>query len=222
MNVALKQLAQWPPTSSTVIGGGVLVGLVIYMLTGSLELALLLAGLFKVLVPEDAAATDQAVAALNTAVAQIPIKKTPPTIVGALLAVALVPLLGGCTSQIGANPLSGALGAQFTTDLVSASYNLDQAVSVGALEVNDPAPPCLHAALIDLGVGVTTPSFTPKNDGLVSAGAILYIRARQAEKLAGGVTLPKDCKAIIGQVVLDAAGATKNLMPGGGLLPTIR
>lgn len=59
MNQFFAQIRQWPPTSSTVIGLGVIVGLVSYMATGSFEMALALAGAFKILCPEDAAMVDR-------------------------------------------------------------------------------------------------------------------------------------------------------------------
>lgn len=61
MSTLLAQLKQWPPTSTTVIGGGLLLGLVSFWLTGSLEVAIGIAGVFKVLCPQDAAAIDTAI-----------------------------------------------------------------------------------------------------------------------------------------------------------------
>lgn len=61
MNTILAQLKQWPPTSTTVIGLGILVGVGSYAITGSWEFALGLAGVFKVLCPQDAAAVDTAI-----------------------------------------------------------------------------------------------------------------------------------------------------------------
>lgn len=61
MNNILAQLKQWPPTSTTVIGLGVLIGVGSFWLTGSLEGALAIAGVFKVLCPQDAAAVDTAI-----------------------------------------------------------------------------------------------------------------------------------------------------------------
>lgn len=54
------QLSQWPPTSSTVIGLGVLAGLLSYMATGDLRVAIGIAGAFKVICPERAADIDRA------------------------------------------------------------------------------------------------------------------------------------------------------------------
>jgi hypothetical protein len=62
MSTTLAQLKQWPPTSTTVIGAGILVGLGSYMLTGSWEVAAALAGFFKLICPQDAAAVDTAIA----------------------------------------------------------------------------------------------------------------------------------------------------------------
>jgi hypothetical protein len=59
VNTMMKQLLQWPPTSSTVIGAGMMLGLASYWATGSLELAIGVAGVFKMICPQDAPATDQ-------------------------------------------------------------------------------------------------------------------------------------------------------------------
>ncbi|HEX3862749.1 MAG TPA: hypothetical protein VHY35_13750 [Stellaceae bacterium] len=60
------QLKQWPPTSTTVIGVGLLLGVGCYFLTGSVEGAVALAGFFKIICPQDAAAVDQAVGEIRT------------------------------------------------------------------------------------------------------------------------------------------------------------
>ena len=62
MQHILTQIRQWPPTSTTVIGIGILGGLGCFMLTGSIEGAVAVAGIFKVLCPQDAAAVDTALA----------------------------------------------------------------------------------------------------------------------------------------------------------------
>lgn len=108
------------------------------------------------------------------------------------------------------------------TDLQSAAFNLDEAVRVGALAANDPAPACLHGALKQLGLEgdqAKAESFVPRRDGLVSEGAVLYVRAQQLKKLQGaGVTVPVGCEALIGRIVLDNAAAVVKAQPGGGLL----
>ena len=154
------------------------------------------------------------------------------------LPIIAVLALGACTTQppISANPVQdittgspntplGQIGTTIGTDLQSAEFNLDQAILVGALPANDPADACLHGALTQIGLEPGTPaapSFAPKNDGLVSLGAIAYIRIQQLKKAQGGVTMPGSCKEIIGQFVLDGAAAGKGLSPGGNLLPTIQ
>lgn len=55
----LKQLLQWPPTVTTVIGLGLVLAGIDYALTGSTAQALLVAGLFKIVCPQDGAAVDQ-------------------------------------------------------------------------------------------------------------------------------------------------------------------
>jgi hypothetical protein len=85
MNATLKQLTQWPPTSTTVIGGGMLFGLASYLLTGSLELAIGLAAGFKLICPQDAPATDQLLKALDL----VPnLFRRPPAIAFAMLVAA--------------------------------------------------------------------------------------------------------------------------------------
>lgn len=59
MSSILQQLKQWPPTTSTVIGLGVLLGLGSYAWTGSFEGAVAIAGAFKLLCPEAAPALQQ-------------------------------------------------------------------------------------------------------------------------------------------------------------------
>jgi len=124
-------------------------------------------------------------------------------------------------------------GGFVASDLKAAAYNLDQAIAIGVLPEDDPAASCVHAVLGDLGLdgdGTATvaQSFQPKRDGLISTGAVLYIRARQLEKAreAGRFKLPKDCKAIIGQIVIDAAKVARrglrSLIPGSGLISIIR
>lgn len=61
MKTFLAQLIQWPPTSSTVYGLALLFALGSYILTGSLELAAGVAGLAKILLPQDAPAIDKAI-----------------------------------------------------------------------------------------------------------------------------------------------------------------
>src|SRR5258707_2824765 len=87
----------------------------------------------------------------------------------ALLYLSLV-LLAGC-STISANPIQdvpkGQLGGVIVKGLLDATYNLDQAVLVGALPKGDPAPGCFHAVLTQLGVDPANPapassSFSPK------------------------------------------------------------
>jgi len=58
LNTVWAQLCQWPPTTSTVIGMGVLIFLADYMYTGNFVWAAGIAGAFKILCPEDAATVD--------------------------------------------------------------------------------------------------------------------------------------------------------------------
>lgn len=60
----LTQLFQWPPTSTSVIGMGMLLGVLDWYLTGSMAQAVAIAGAFKVVCPQDQGADDQLVAML--------------------------------------------------------------------------------------------------------------------------------------------------------------
>lgn len=118
------------------------------------------------------------------------------------------------------------------SDLKAAAYNLDQAIAIGVLPADDPAAACVNDVLVDLGLDAdaspdASQSFMPKRDGLVSVGAVLYIRARQLEKAkATRVNLPTNCKAVIGQIVIDAAKVAgkvaRSVIPGGGLISIFR
>lgn len=130
-------------------------------------------------------------------------------------------------------PSSGpSLQGTVTQGLQDASWNMDQAVIVGALDANDPAPACLHSVLTDLGLDPAKPaspaaSFVPRVSDLISGGAVLYIRAQQAKKLAagGGPTFSIPCKALVGQLVIDAGKAAAqvggNTLPGAGVITNI-
>lgn len=56
LNQVLTQLTQWPPTTSTVIGIGLLLFGIDYAIYGNFYWALGVAGAFKVICPEDAPA----------------------------------------------------------------------------------------------------------------------------------------------------------------------
>ena len=140
-------------------------------------------------------------------------------------------LLAGCTAPI-SNSLpndilnqaaSGAIGQQVQNDLTATQYNLNQAVAVGALSANDPAPTCVNQAVAVLGLGAQGKSFTPQLAGVVSAASIAYIRAQQVKALAGSGTLqvPPACLQVLGQMQLDALAAAIKAAPGGGLLPLL-
>jgi hypothetical protein len=158
-----------------------------------------------------------------------------------LVLIPLALLVGCSTTPISANvakdvlaavpkPVSGpSFGGVVQQGLLDASYNLDQGVAVGALDATDPLPGCLHGVLQQLGIDPTVPapgpgkSFTPRVSDLISEGSVLYIRARQVQKLQGaGVQTPVACKASIGQLMIDAAGAGLKVQPGGGLVVPLR
>jgi hypothetical protein len=154
------------------------------------------------------------------------------------LALVAALLLAGCarSAPISANPvqtLSAPVAMQLPgmsqrieEGLIEAAFNLDNAVKVGALDQNDPAPGCVHAVMKDLGLEPGTPpaeSFAPKTDTLLGRGSVRYIELRQAQKLAGaGVTVDASCKALIGQIVIDVGRGGFKSQPGGGLLPSLR
>lgn len=161
-----------------------------------------------------------------------------------VLVGAVAALLAGCTNgpavaPISANPLQDVSGiiaplapstgpslqGTVTQGLLDASWNLDQAVAVGALDAQDAAPACLHSVLGDLGIdpanpATAAPNFTPHVSDLISGGSVIYIRARQAEKAAasGGPTFSLSCKALIGQFVIDAGKLAQRV---GGAMPGI-
>lgn len=110
------------------------------------------------------------------------------------------------------------------TDLQDASYNLDNALAVGALAADDPAPKCLHDVLVKAGIEVpagSTPAktFVPKYGGVASTGAVAYILAQQAKAASKvGITVDVSCEALVGRVVLDGAATVNKaavaLIPG--------
>lgn len=147
--------------------------------------------------------------------------KYRPIVIGALAL-----LCAACTTPISASltqDVTGATGAQtaplvqkVTAGLQDASYNLDQAVVVGALAKTDPAPACAHAALQDLGIdpsvkpAAVAASFVPKIEPLdvFSPGSVAYIRAQQIKALqASGALAPAisdACKVMMWNFVVDA------------------
>lgn len=135
--------------------------------------------------------------------------------------------LSACVSTpqlISGTPTGGSLPIPITnptivTDLQSAAYNMDNAVAVGALQANDPAPACIHDVLVKAGIeipaGAVAPkTFVPKNDGAASAGAIAYIIAQQAKQISKtGVSVDPSCEALLGRVVIDGVKAVNKAVP---------
>lgn len=141
-----------------------------------------------------------------------------------IAAVAL--LAGGCVStpNLISGTIAGGLPIPITnqtivTDLQSAAYNLDNAVAVGALAANDPAPKCIHDVLVRAGIellpgAAQAKTFVPKKDGVASAGAIAYIITQQAKQIAKtGITVDPSCEALLGRVVIDGATALHKAVP---------
>lgn len=117
--------------------------------------------------------------------------------------------------------------------LIDASWNLNEAVRVGALLPDDPAPACLKSTLRDLGVDPDAPaaeplpSFAPRVNGPISGASVLYIRARQLERATAepDFKLSFECKALVGQIVIDAGRAARRIgsaiLPGGGVIRAV-
>lgn len=142
-----------------------------------------------------------------------------------ILLVAAALALAGCVSTpdkisgIQAGVSMPITNSTIVTDLQSAAYNLDNAVAVGALAADDPAPKCLHDVLVKSGIealpGVEpAKSFAPKHDGVASAGAIAYIITQQAKQISkNGVPVDPSCEALVGRIVIDGAHGLKKLVP---------
>jgi hypothetical protein len=137
--------------------------------------------------------------------------------------------LAGCAGpmQISSDPIPKLSNQTIVTDLQSAAYDLDSAVTVGALAADDPAPQCLHSVLQKMGIetpagAAPAATFVPKVDGAASAGAVAYILAQQAKKLAnGGVQVDVSCEALLGRVVIDGAKLTAKALPIPGVLKAL-
>jgi hypothetical protein len=143
------------------------------------------------------------------------------------LIVLLALLASACASTpnlISGTPAAGSFAVPITnqtivTDLQSAAYNLDNAVTVGALAADDPAPVCLHDVLrkagIEIPAGAVAPkTFVPKHDGVASAGAIAYILAQQAKTIARqGVAVDPSCEALVGRIVIDGVKTVNKAVP---------
>lgn len=138
-----------------------------------------------------------------------------------IVGILLMMTIAGCATTIsGPGPNVGiSKTSTFGEDLLATAYNLDNAIAVGALPADDPAAACVHDVLIK--AGLETPagaepvkSFEPKREGVVSEGAIIYIRAQNLKGLQGMEVSPR-CKELIGQVVVDGAAAGRKLSPLG-------
>lgn len=139
------------------------------------------------------------------------------------------------TQSISGNPAADAQKAatSLQNDVVAkkivegiqnASWNFDQALLVGALKKDDPAPPCFHALMLDLGIDPASPpppgsSFTPRVTDVISFGSVLYIRAQQAQDVQGaGIKVPPSCDALVSLVIKDALRTGIKSQMGGGNL----
>lgn len=138
-----------------------------------------------------------------------------------IAAAAVAMLASGCASQITAPSAGGIVqiskNSTVGEDLLAMGYNLDNAVIVGALPSDDPAPACVHDVLRKAGLetvpGTETPkSFTPQREGVLSEGAIIYIKA-QALKSLKGIEVSPECEQIIGRIVVDNMKAARKVGP---------
>jgi hypothetical protein len=94
-------------------------------------------------------------------------------------------------------------------DAQDAMWDLDQAIIIGDLSADDNADKCLHTVLGKYGLDptVTTPpvvtsatpkSFVPRKGGVLSLGAIAYIKAEQIKNSGPPVIkLPESCGAVV-------------------------
>ena len=126
--------------------------------------------------------------------------------------------LSACTQAISNSPVSLDSASVLGKDLAAAKFNLDQAIAVGALPADDPAAGCVTAVLADLGLDKEAVSFEPQREGVVSVGAIIYIRVAQAKAFKDSFKLPSDCDAVVGRLVIDSVKAGSRALPGAGLL----
>lgn len=142
----------------------------------------------------------------------------------------LLLLLAGCQQPqtISSGPLLGSLpGVQ--QGLVDASYNLNSAIAIGVLPAGDPAAACVNGVLTSIGIDPSTGkstgsvgSFTPREGDLLALGSVGYILAQQALPLVnGGVPVPVGCEALIGKLVIDAAGLVNRFGGTAVGLPTL-
>lgn len=147
----------------------------------------------------------------------------------------MLAILAGCatpppiTSQPSTLPIPIPQDSTVATGLQNAAFNLDQAVAIGALPADDPAPVCVHGFLQQAGLEALpgappSRSYTPKVSDLISAGSVLYIRAQQA-RAAGPYQPPAGCDAILGRLVREAAAAgltaATTTIPGAGALQVL-
>lgn len=136
-----------------------------------------------------------------------------------IMVLTALAMMVGCATPITNNNRSAGIAISPTstvgTDLLSAAYNLDNAIKIGVLPANDPAAGCVHDVLKKAGIE-TDPneappaSFMPKSDGVASVGAIAYIRAQQLRDLKG-IDVSIECKALIGTFVVDGLHDARKL-----------
>lgn len=143
-------------------------------------------------------------------------------------------LLAGCATPISQNVVKDAADALLTkvpgplnieTGFQEMAYNFDQATQLQVADMS-PESGCLHDVLKKLGLEPgqpAAPSFQPKTSTLLGKASVLIIRARQAQSLSGGgITVAPSCDAVVGRALIMVADTNKKLLPGGGILPSLK
>ena len=135
-------------------------------------------------------------------------------------------LLAGCAStpeKIVAQPTEARLPIAVTSPGIITAFkadaaNLDQAVAIGAIPKDDPAPACLHDFLRRAGIEVPAGTDAPKSFAPDPAGkaSILYIQLRQARSTPR-LQIATSCYALLGELhfnaIMDAAKVAVPRLP---------
>lgn len=213
MNTALKQLVQWPPTTSTVIGIGLIGAAVDYLLTGSMAQAMFVAGVLKILIPEDAAAAGT----LQQILSNVPGAKTGAAMLFAgALGVAGLGGLAACSNVSGVSGLAATpIGQSLITALVTnLAPGINQSIanaSAGIASSKDAAIaayalPWAKQALDFFGVaaGLSTTTIAELDSAIVTAESLL---ANPPANLSAAIA---DAAGVYQQVVSALAPALKS------------
>lgn len=132
----------------------------------------------------------------------------------ARLSVAAIGLLAACA------PLNTPITATGTTTpssfaqgIADANFNLQGAISVGALPANDKLAACV-AALVPPApaAGTTVKSFVPKTGSLEADAAILYIRSQQAQAQVAAGLDNASCDALVGHFIIQTVQSGASIL----------